>query len=57
MSTGDTGDIWGVVDIEGGVQGVVARRGGVTPSNPGGEEWEVGIGGGWKHISTRAWIK
>jgi len=57
VSCGDTGDLWAVVDECNGVNGVLARRGGVTPSNPGGEEWEVAIGGGWKHLSVRGWVK
>jgi len=57
VSCGDTGDLWAVVDEVNGVSGVLARRGGVTPSNPGGEEWEVAIGGGWKHLSVRGWVK
>ena len=57
VSCGDTGDLWAVVDEVSGVNGVVARRGGVTPSNPGGEEWEIAIGGGWKHLTVRGWVK
>ena len=55
VSTGDNGDLWAVLDTGGG--GVVARRAGVTPSTPGGSDWEVGVGTGWKHVSSRAWVK
>jgi len=57
ISCGDAGDLWAVVDDINGVSGVLARRGGITPCNPGGEDWEVGIGGGWKHLSVRGWVK
>ena len=57
VSCGDTGDLWAVVDECNGVNGVLARRGGVTPSNPGGEEWDYAVGGGWKHLSVRGWVK
>ena len=55
VSSGDNGELWGVLDMGGG--GVVARRAGVTPSQPGGSDWEIGVGAGWKHVTTRAWVK
>ena len=45
-----TRGLWAVLE-EGG--GVLARRAGVTPSNPGGEDWEPALGGGWKYVSVR----
>ena len=49
VSSGPSG-LWGVLE-EGG--GVLARRGGMTPACPGGQDWEAALGGGWKHVSVR----
>ena len=50
MSCGESVHIWGVVDTPGGAGGVLARLGAEG-------EWEPGVGGGWRHVSTRAWVQ
>ena len=40
-----------------GVRGVLARRSGVTPSNPTGTGWDIAIGGGWKDVSIRGKLR
>ena len=44
-----------------GVRGVEAtwdREGGGVLARLGAEgEWEPGVGGGWRHVSTRAWVQ
>ena len=57
VSSGDREDLWAVLDNYKGVGGVIVRRRGISPSNPGGEDWEICIGGGWKQVSTRGWSK
>ena len=32
---------------------VICRRGGMTPSCPGGQDWEPALGGGWKQVTAR----
>jgi hypothetical protein len=56
VSAGAVGDLWAVVDNYQGVGGVVVRRRAITPACPGGEDWEPGLGGGWKQITVRGRI-
>ena len=52
-----TPDLWAVLEEVEGVSGVLARRSGVTPASPAGQDWDVCIGGGWKQVTIRAWTK
>jgi len=57
VTAGDREDMWAVLDNYKGVGGVIARRRGVSPASPGGDDWEICVGGGWKHLCIRGWTK
>ncbi|XP_063601090.1 tectonin beta-propeller repeat-containing protein 1-like [Penaeus indicus] len=57
ISVGADGTLWAVLDSfdsdKGPVQGVIARRVGVSHDCPVGTSWEHTLGTGWSHVSAR----
>lgn len=57
ISVGADGTLWAVLDSfdseKGPVQGVIARRVGVSHDCPVGTAWEHTLGTGWSHVSAR----
>ncbi|XP_045618254.2 tectonin beta-propeller repeat-containing protein isoform X1 [Procambarus clarkii] len=57
FSVGADGSLWAVLDSyvteKGTVQGVIARRLGISPSCPLGTSWEYTVGTGWSSICAR----